>query len=227
MPARSVTKKTSGNGSDAVATRAAEAELFGEAEHPTSTRVLLAALEALAELGYHGTATRDLSKRAGMSAGGLYTHYESKQALLEHIIHVTHQGMLERMLQAEQEGGTPTECLARVVRVNVAFHARYNTACRVANYELRSLTPENLEKMRQLRREMGDIWRRILTAGVESGEFTIDDVHVATMFVASLGIDVSRWFKHGGVLTPDELAAHYEELVLAAFTAPRTSPGPS
>ena len=85
----------------------AEESLFDEDEHASMRRVLLASLDTFAELGYHGTATRDIARRAQVSAGGLYTHYESKQALLEHIIRVTHEAMLERMNAALDEGVAP------------------------------------------------------------------------------------------------------------------------
>ena len=160
--------------------------------------------------------TRDIAKRAEMSAGALYSHFESKQALLEHISRATHQAMLDRMREAEALGGSPTERLARVVRVHVAFHARYHTACRVANYELHSLSEDNLATMRALRRGMEEVVTGILADGVQSDDFRIDDRHVVTMFILSLGIDVSRWFREGHALSPDGLAAHYESLVLAA-----------
>lgn len=195
---------------------AAALDLFTDPAHPSRARVLLASLEAFAELGYHGTATRDISARAQMSAGALYSHYESKQALLEHISRATHQAMLDRMRESVAEGGSPTERLARLVRVHVAFHARYQIACRVANYELHSLSPENLAEMRQLRHGMEEVVTEVLEEGQRTGEFHVGDVHVVTMFILSLGIDVSRWFRDGHALTPDDLATHYEGLVLAA-----------
>lgn len=191
-------------------------DLFGNPAHPSMSRVLLASLDAFAELGYHGTATRDIAKRAEMSAGALYSHFESKQALLEHISRATHQAMLDRMRETEGLGGSPAERLARVVRVHVAFHARNHTACRVANYELHSLSPENLTSMRQLRRGMEEVVAGILEDGVRTGDFRIDDIHVVTMFILSLGIDVSRWFREGHALSPEALANHYVSLVLAA-----------
>lgn len=200
-----------------------EETLFGPDEYASMRRVLLASLDTFAELGYHGTATRDIARRAQISAGGLYSHYDSKQALLERIIHTTHEGMLQRMIAARDEGGSARECLGRIVRAHVRFHAKYNTACRVANYELRSLTPRYRKQMGVMRHAMESVVSEVLERGVDSGEFVVNDQALVTMFILSLGIDVARWFRPGHRLTPEELSEQYEELVLAAIWAPRAA----
>ena len=202
----------------------AEESLFDEDEHASMRRVLLASLDTFAELGYHGTATRDIARRAQVSAGGLYTHYASKQALLEHIIRVTHEAMLQRMNAALDEGGTPTECLRRIVTAHVRFHAKYNTATRVANYELHSLDDPARKEMRGLRDGMEKIVSKVIAQGCKVGEFAVPDQNLVTMYILSLGIDVSRWFRPGHRLTPDELAEEYARLVLHAIAADAKTP---
>ena len=50
------------------------------------------------------------------------------------------------------------------------------------------------------------------------------DQNLVTMYILSLGIDVSRWFRPGHRLTPDELAEEYARLVLHAIAADATKP---
>jgi AcrR family transcriptional regulator len=192
-----------------------------EYEYASMRRILLASLDTFAELGYHGTATRDISRRAQVSAGALYTHYESKQALLDHIIRVTHQRMLERMRAASAEGGTPTDRLRRIVVSHVRFHAEYNIATRVANYELHSLDDQARKEIRLLRDDMEQVVREVIALGCRAGEFEMPDQQLVTMYILSLGIDVSRWFRAKHRLTPDELAEEYARLVLHAITPAR------
>jgi AcrR family transcriptional regulator len=45
-------------------------------------RLLDAAVESLAELGYHGTSLPEVVRRAGLSNGALWRHYRSKNDLL-------------------------------------------------------------------------------------------------------------------------------------------------
>ena len=48
-------------------------------------RLLVAAVQAFAERGYHATTTRDISTRVGLSPAGVYVYYKSKEELLHRI----------------------------------------------------------------------------------------------------------------------------------------------
>ena len=222
MKERSTGSKSSGRRQVTEPPPHPEESLFEETEYASMRRILLASLDTFAELGYHGTATRDISRRAQVSAGALYTHYDSKQALLELIIRVTHEAMLTRMRAANDEGGSPSDRLRRIVISHVRFHAKYNNATRVANYELHSLDDQARKEIRLLRDEMERVVRDVVDEGCESGDFAVADRQLAGMYVLSLGIDVSRWFRVGHRLTPDELAEEYARLVLHSIAAPTT-----
>src|SRR4051794_6434574 len=56
-----------------------------------SRRLLMGAVDAFAERGYHATTTRDIASRAGMSPAALYVHYRSKEELLFQLIRIGHQ----------------------------------------------------------------------------------------------------------------------------------------
>jgi AcrR family transcriptional regulator len=196
-----------------------EAELFSREAHPSSTRVLLAGLQSFAELGYHGTATRDITRKAGVSAGALYTHFESKQAILQEISRVTHAAMYNRMRRASEGPSSPAERLAALVREHASFHARYPTAGRVANYELHSLDADARAEMQEYRRGMEGMVTDVVNAGQEAGQFSVPNVKIFSKFILSSGIDISRWFRADGNLGPDDLGALYAEMVLSAAHA--------
>ncbi len=46
------------------------------------TQILAAALEVFSERGFHGTRTRDLAERAGVSEALVFSHFPTKQALI-------------------------------------------------------------------------------------------------------------------------------------------------
>lgn len=51
--------------------------------------ILRAALELFTEKGIHATTTKDIARRAGVSEGALYRHFQSKQELAEDL-YLTH-----------------------------------------------------------------------------------------------------------------------------------------
>ncbi|MFF5368425.1 TetR/AcrR family transcriptional regulator [Streptomyces sp. NPDC013187] len=191
-----------------------EAQAWGEVTPDAARRLLVAAVEAFAERGYHATTTRDIAGRAGMSPAALYIHYKTKEELLHRISRIGHEKALEILQVASRREGTPTERLADAVSSFVRWHAGGRTTARVVQYELESLGPDARAEILALRRQVDGEVRGIIEEGVRSGEFDVVDVHGTTLAVLSLCIDVARWFNVDGPRTPEEVGELYADLVL-------------
>ncbi|MFJ5711241.1 TetR/AcrR family transcriptional regulator [Streptomyces sp. NPDC093105] len=187
---------------------------WGEVAPEAARRLLVAAVEAFAERGYHATTTRDIAGRAGMSPAALYIHYKTKEELLHRISRIGHDRALEILRAAELRDGAPSGRLADAVRSFVRWHAERHTTARVVQYELDALGPEHRAEIVELRRETEATVRRIIEEGVAVGEFDVADPAGTTVAVLSLCIDVARWFNVQGRRTPDEVGAFYADLVL-------------
>jgi AcrR family transcriptional regulator len=192
---------------------------WGEVTPDAARKLLVAAVEAFAERGYHATTTRDIAGRAGMSPAALYIHYKTKEELLHRISRIGHDKALEILSAAAESEGTAAERLAEAVRSFVRWHAGKHTTARVVQYELDALSADHRAEIVELRRRSDAAVRRILREGVEAGEFDVPDVPGTTLAVLSLCIDVARWFNTQGRRTPDEVGALYADLVLRMVSA--------
>ncbi|MFE7428293.1 TetR/AcrR family transcriptional regulator [Streptomyces sp. NPDC014735] len=197
--------------------RAPWAEVTPEA----ARRLLVAAVDAFAERGYHATTTRDIAGRAGMSPAALYIHYKTKEELLHRISRIGHDRALAVLEAAADGDGTAAERLAEAVRSFVRWHAEQHTTARVVQYELDALGEEHRAEIVGLRRSTEAVVRRIIDEGVEAGEFDVPDVPGTALAVLSLCIDVARWFNARGSRTPDEVGEFYAGLVLRMVGAER------
>ncbi|URN17890.1 MULTISPECIES: TetR/AcrR family transcriptional regulator [Streptomyces] len=192
---------------------------WGEVTPDAARRLLVAAVDAFAERGYHATTTRDIAGRAGMSPAALYIHYRTKEDLLHRISRIGHDRALEILEEAADGPGTAAERLAGAVRSFVRWHAERHTTARIVQYELDALAPEHRAEIVALRRRSDAAVRRIIGEGVAAGEFDVPDVPGTTLAVLSLCIDVARWFDARGGRTPDEVGALYADLVLRMVRA--------
>ncbi|MDL5200621.1 TetR/AcrR family transcriptional regulator [Streptomyces sp. ALI-76-A] len=191
-----------------------ETSAWGEVTPDAARRLLIAAVEAFAERGYHATTTRDIASRAGMSPAALYIHYKTKEELLHRISRIGHQKAVEILRVAASGEGAATERLADAVSSFVRWHAGGRTTARVVQYELDSLGPDARAEILALRRQCDAEVRGILEDGVATGEFDVLDVQGTTLAVLSLCVDVARWFSVDGPRTPEEVGALYADLVL-------------
>ncbi|MFE9170311.1 TetR family transcriptional regulator [Streptomyces kebangsaanensis] len=187
---------------------------WAEVTPDAARRLLVAAVEAFAERGYHATTTRDIAGRAGMSPAALYIHYKTKEELLHRISRIGHEKALEILRTAARREGSATERLTDAVSSFVRWHAGGRTTARVVQYELDSLGPDARAEILALRRLVDAEVRGIIEEGAASGEFDVLDVRGTTLAVLSLCIDVARWFNVDGPRTPEEVGALYADLVL-------------
>lgn len=182
-------------------------------------RLAEAAVEAFAARGFHGTTTRDIAAAAGMSPAALYVHHRSKESLLFELSAEGHRRTLALVESAAASPGSVVDRLGRLVEDFVRHHAVNHTSARVVNYELAALAPDHLEEITALRRRIEQVVVGLVVEGVEAGELTTPDPRMSGAAVASLGIDVARWFRAGEGWAPDEVAVHYRLLVLRMLGA--------
>lgn len=191
-----------------------EADAWAEVTPDAARRLLVAAVEAFAERGYHATTTRDIAGRAGMSPAALYIHYKTKEELLHRISRIGHDKALDILRTAARGEGTAAERLADGVSSFVRWHAGRRTTARVVQYELDALGPDARAEIVALRRQVDAEVRGIIEDGVATGEFDVPDVQGTTLAVLSLCIDVARWFNVDGPRTPEQVGELYAGLVL-------------
>lgn len=189
-------------------------ETWGEVAPDAARRLLLGAVEAFAERGFHATTTRDIAGRAGMSPAALYIHFRTKEQLLYQISRVGHERAVRILTEATEGPGDCADRLAAAVRSFVRWHAERHTTARVVQYELAALAPEHYEEIVGLRRRSEELVRGLLESGRAAGEFAVRDVRGTAVAVLSLCVDVARWYQPDSRRTPEEIGALYADLVL-------------
>ncbi|MBB1254238.1 TetR/AcrR family transcriptional regulator [Streptomyces alkaliterrae] len=189
-------------------------ETWADVSPEAARRLLLAAVDAFAERGFHATTTRDIAGRAGMSPAALYIHFRTKEELLYQISRVGHERSVRILTEASEVSEDPAERLASAVRTFVRWHAERHTTARVVQYELNALSPEHHEQIVELRRRTGAVMRGILEDGVAAGRFAVPDVPGTALALLSLCIDVARWFNPDGPRSPEQIGELYADLAL-------------
>ncbi|MGW6621905.1 TetR/AcrR family transcriptional regulator [Nocardia sp. NPDC055002] len=187
-----------------------------------SARIRAAAIEVFAAKGYGAAGTREIAASIGLSPGAVYPHYKTKEALLYAISLEGHSSVLDVVTAAAHAGASATERLISTVNAYVMWHADNHTGARVAQYELRSLSPEHFAVIAEIRRSTSRVFSEIIETGAAAGEFDPVDVGVATLAITSLGVDVSRWFPSKTYSDADVIAAGYVELALRMVGARRS-----
>ncbi len=198
----------------------------GEPAAPAADRLLRAAVESFADIGYHATTTRDIAEVAGMSPAAVYVHYASKLELLKRISFIGHEEARVCLETALAAGDTSRERILNATSAFAMWHAENKKIARIVQYEHRSLPEETKEEIRVLRRRMQHLVENEIQQGANDGEFRVDNVSGAALALLSLCVDVARWYSPRDPRTPAELGELYARLVSAMLHAD-TSDGDS
>ena len=179
----------------------------------SSRRLLLAAVEAFAEQGYHATTTRDIATAVGMSPAALYVHFPSKAALLGRISMEGHEAALELVRDAiEGAGADPVARVRAVVSRFAAWHAENHRTARIVHNELAALPEEDRAAVGQLRHRIQRMVEDELVAGEAAGSMRVADPRAVARALLSLSVDVARWYVPAGRESPESIGRLYADL---------------
>jgi AcrR family transcriptional regulator len=185
---------------------------WADIQPPVLRRLMIAATHEFAVRGYHGTTTRDIAGRAGLSPAGVYVHFRSKEEVLYRISLVGHQQSLAIIRRAAESTGDPVERLRAVVGEFATYHARYHVAARVIQYEIGALSEDHFAEVAALRRDIDAVMRETLEYGIERGALATPDVGGTALALLSLTVDVARWYRPDGPRTPEDIGTLYARL---------------
>jgi AcrR family transcriptional regulator len=128
-------------------------------------KILRAALECFAELGYDATRVRHVADRANVSEAALYRHYPSMQALAQQLF-THHFAAFAAQLDEATSAGTTEERLRRAVRTTLAAYRAEPAAFTFALLR----TPALLPNLAAGTRYPIEILEHVIAAGQHRGQ---------------------------------------------------------
>lgn len=189
-------------------------ELWSHINRGGSRALILAALDAFAELGFHGATTREIAKRAEMSAAAVYVHYDSKYDLLQEIMEVCHRSLFATLSAAIEPEETAPGRVRAYAEAFAAWNASNHKLARVADNELAALPKERLAEIRPLRRRIEDLLAAELRRGEAEAGFEVPDRRGTVLAIISMSGDVDRWFPLQRSMSIADIAALHGELAV-------------
>jgi AcrR family transcriptional regulator len=183
--------------------------------------LVAAAMRSFQQVGYHGTSMRDVATGAGVTVGAIYHHFGSKQEILQDIMVIALRDVIAgTRASAEQAGPTAREQLSAMVRAWIGFHTSRQPEALISAAEIRSLDPDGLRRVVELRDEQERLFRAVVQRGVAEGEFTTPHPVEATRAILTMGTSVAAWYRPDGPMPSEEVAETYVDLALGVVRSP-------
>jgi AcrR family transcriptional regulator len=181
-------------------------------------RLLDAAVDLFGRQGYDGTSVAQVIERAGMTKGGFYHHFVSKEALLAEVYGDLITGQLQRMDEILAQRHAPADTLRALILDLVESTARSSPRALVCWREMHRLGDEQASAARAGRRRYHDAVRRLIRSGQSSGAFSaVASADTVTVTIFGVINELPLWYRPSGRKKPAQLATELADFVLAGL----------
>ncbi|MFD9488383.1 TetR/AcrR family transcriptional regulator [Streptomyces sp. NPDC059991] len=178
--------------------------------------LLATAAEVFAAQGYNATTVRRIADEAGMLAGSLYYHFDSKESMLDEILSTFLTELWEGYDAVLAAGLGPRETIEALVTESFREIDRHRAAVAIYQKESRHLTAlPRFGYLADSQRKFEEAWLGTLERGVAAKAFRADlDVRLTYRFVRDTVWVAASWYRPGGQHSPEEIARQYLSMVL-------------
>ena len=182
---------------------------------PRREQIYLVAGRLFSLRGYHATSMRDLAAELGIQGGSLYAHISGKEELLSEIVNRAARQFDAALFSLRTEDLTPQARLREAMSRHLTVIAENMETATVFFHEWQHLSPEPLAAVIAWRDGIEAFYRELIAEGVQSGAYRPDlNVKMAANLVLSSVNWAYTWYRPGGPLSPQDVAASFEEMLL-------------
>ncbi|MFE9254567.1 TetR/AcrR family transcriptional regulator [Streptomyces sp. NPDC006879] len=174
------------------------------------------AAEVFAAQGYNATTVRKIADAAGMLAGSLYYHFDSKESMLDQILSTFLDELWEGYDAVLAAGLGPRATIEALVTESFREIDRHRAAVAIYQREAKHLVDQpRFHYLLDSQVKFEKAWLGTLERGVRARVFRADlDVRLTYRFVRDTVWVAASWYRPGGQHTPEEIARQYLSMVL-------------
>ncbi len=178
-------------------------------------RILSTAVELFHQHGLNNTTLEAVAERMNVTKPFIYSHFRSKSELLAEICAQGIRASLDALNRVVASTSTATEKVRALTRAFMLAVIQNQGHIAIYTREQKHLSREDSAAIDNMRREFDHKLCAILQQGVETGEFAIDDVQLASLAIGGIVSWSYVWYRPSGRLEPEETAERIADLVLA------------
>lgn len=178
-------------------------------------QVIRKAAELFREKGYAAASMRDLAQKLGIEAASLYSHIKSKEEILRTLCFDMAAEFRASLNEVEKMKVPASEKLRIGIEGHVRVMARDLTASAVFMNEHRHLSQPYLRDFLLLRINYINRFKKIIEAGIQSGEFKKDiDTKLSVMTLFSSLNWMPLWYSPENSIAPEALGKQLADILI-------------
>jgi AcrR family transcriptional regulator len=174
------------------------------------------AAEIMCKKGYEATSMNDIAEAVGLTKAGLYHYIRGKEDLLFQIMSFGMDMVDEDVIAPARQIADAQARLRAIVERHCRRIMEQGGAVTILLEEMPALTTAHQRIIRNRKRAYFELVRDTLDQLSAKGKLRDLDPTVAAFTLFGMILWTSRWYRHGGSLTPEQAASDLSEMALAS-----------
>jgi TetR/AcrR family transcriptional regulator, cholesterol catabolism regulator len=183
----------------------------------TRDEILTAAAQIFSQKGFHATSMQDIAEAVNLQKASLYYHINSKQEILLTVLDQALDLLIENMEEVMKRPLSNPDKLRQAMEVYLTALLQHRDLSAVLLLEHRSLEPELHARHIPRRDRFESLWRDLINAGKDAGEFNCSDPVMTVRALLGAMNWTSTWYRPEGSLQPEEIAAEFAGMFLTGL----------
>jgi AcrR family transcriptional regulator len=182
--------------------------------------VLQTAAHMFLEQGYRRTSMSELAKRLRITKPALYYYFRNKEELLVECYRAgitLIETLLDKALVSSGTGFTKVKAYLHAYATSIVL---YDFGRCVAMLDENELSSETRREVRALKRRIDASLRAYIEEGIADKSISPCNAMLASFAMAGAINGIGAWYKPAGLLTGQEIAAQYTDLLTAGLPIP-------
>ena len=180
----------------------------------TREEILEAAAQVFRQKGFHGASMNDIAEAVSLQKASLYHHVASKQEILFELLDRALQLLLEQISSIKNQNISADKKLRLMIQEYLQILVENIDLASVLLFEHRSLDPRHHARHVPSRDKFELLWKDVLMEGLQAKLFTCNNPALTTRALLGQLNWTITWYRPGGLLTIEEIADEYAELLL-------------
>lgn len=164
--------------------------------------------------GYASTSMRDLAQAVGLEAGSIYSHFKSKEHILQKICFDMANRFFAELDSIETANTNSQEKLELAIKAHIDVLTEDPAETSVFQNEWKHLKDPYLGDFIKMRKDYELRFKQIIQDGIQNQEFRAQNV---TLFVATLLTSLNhttQWYKKGAGYSSAQIAKDLTEIFI-------------
>jgi len=185
------------------------------------SEIIKKATELFEKRGYSSASMRDLAKEVGIEAGSLYSHFKSKESILQAICFKMASEYIDSLEPVIELDLNARDKLELAIQVHIRVLTKDPKASNVFQQDWKHLNDPALKDFAEMRKKYEAGFKKIIREGMRLGEFKIEDENFVLLTILSSINWTSQWYRSNGKLKPDQIAKMLSNILINGLSKPK------